>query len=347
MNQELLIDSLPKPQKPNLLNVSNNSKKIPTKAKNKTLASKAPKTTSNSQKKYQTTKKKAKLELIDEIRRMVDPDFTDENWCKTVLNFKPEEYKIFLKKLYPDIETIKIPARWKKIKRTLNNKEKSDGRGGALFGNVEEKEEFKRHIEYVIRNKMKTKCFEELRKNVVPKIQEMFKRNERKFSNQVFQKHFWSYFLNNPENDCLKKAWKLLRRTKPRQGGAGNESFVSENLDISLLNDGDESLILEKDLEILEEEVDLKEEANKDSKNNEIAIEICPLEDSEENNDIEEKSKANDDMVEIQSVGGFFEGDCLVENIENGKDVEEEGIFEVRYVNFDDEFDEYFGKEEN
>jgi len=344
MNQELLADSLPKSHNSSLLNVSNKSKKIPTKAKNKSLAPKAQKVTSNSQRKYQTTKKKAKLELIDEIRRMVDPDFNDENWCKTVLNFKPEEYKVFLKKLYPDLEGNKVPARWKKIKRILNTKERSDGRGGALFGNVKEKEELRRHIEYVIRNKMKTKCFKELRKNVVPKIQEMFERNGRKFSNQVFQKHFWSYFLNNPENDSLKKAWKLLRRTKPQQGCAGNESFVSEKLEMSL-NDGDGSFILEKDLEVFEEEgEDLKEEMNEDFEANDIAIEICKLEESQENKTVEVKSNGNDDMAEFESVGGFFEEGCWAENIENESVLEKEGIIDVPLENFDDEILKYFEK---
>lgn len=73
----------------------------------------------------------------------------------------------------------------------------------------------KNHILAVIKNKMKTKCFEKLRQHMLPIIEGMFQRSGRTFSEKVFKKHFWSYFLKDPENLDVKVSWKKLPRTKP------------------------------------------------------------------------------------------------------------------------------------
>jgi len=186
---------------------------------------------------YETQSKQEKYDLIMKIRKAVDQDFVNENWHQEIRNMKPPQYQQLLRYLYPNIEHDKIPSVWKKTKRMLANLGKSDYRGNALFGNQREKTELKEHIEWVIQNRMRTRCFEELREHVLPKIREMFERNGREFSDRVFKKHFWSYFLKDAENQNVKVLWKKLPRTKPgnvQKGASATNEDSNADLEIEI-----------------------------------------------------------------------------------------------------------------
>jgi len=180
-----------------------------------------------------------KLELKMKIRKTVDRSLQNENWFQIILKYKPVNYKPLLRYLYPKLDEKKRYLEWKKIKRMLEKLGKpnaTDYRGNALCGNPEEEDELKKHIEWVIENRMETKNFEKLREHVLPKIQEMFERKGREFSNQVFQKHFWSYFCKTLGNQNVKDSWSKLPRTKPNHGkktaSSSSESSVSVGFEI-------------------------------------------------------------------------------------------------------------------
>lgn len=62
----------------------------------------------------------------------------------------------------------------------------------------------------VLRQVMKVRNFEELRKDVLPYVREVRVGGGRKFVESMFSKKFWSIFLNKEENADMKKLWESL-----------------------------------------------------------------------------------------------------------------------------------------
>ena len=90
----------PKAQFLDLLTISASSKRITKRSKN---THSLPKEVTKPPKKYQTTKKKEKALLLDKIRKIVDPKFLNENWSKTVVKYKPPEYRDLLSQIYSNL----------------------------------------------------------------------------------------------------------------------------------------------------------------------------------------------------------------------------------------------------
>ena len=62
----------------------------------------------------------------------------------------------------------------------------------------------------VLREFMKVRNFEQLRKDVLPFVKEIRMKSSRKFVDSMFSKKFWSTFLNKEENRDIKTIWESL-----------------------------------------------------------------------------------------------------------------------------------------
>ena len=170
-------------------------------------------------------------------------------------------------------------------------------------------------MEYVIKHKTKTRSFEILREYVVPKLQEIFAKNGRKLAKKPFTKHFWSYYLKESKNIEIKKAWKILPRTKPGVSSRVDESdisFISDMLDPSESNDDEDNnpLIFE-----VEENLHITEEVK------DAVIEIKPA----------EESCKFIDFQGFDPIEDFFTKDVLFENGGFLKEKEEPEIWRIIY----------------
>ncbi len=193
----------------------------------------------------------------------------------------------------------------------------------------EEKNEFKRHLEDVIKNQMKTRSFKVLRKHVLPKIQEIFANNGRKLPKKPFKKHFWSYYLKEQENLEIKAAWKKLPRTKPRVSSRedSDSSFISDMMDKSECNDDDNNLSIFEEDDVNNEGKILFEEVK------EVNIEVKRR---EEWPNIEEN-----DFKEFIPVEDFSNEDFFFLKM---KEFLGEKKIEVSYVGFDNDLMNFFDK---
>lgn len=62
----------------------------------------------------------------------------------------------------------------------------------------------------VLKQVMKVRNFEQLRKEVLPYVKEIRMKSCKKFVDSMFSKKFWSTFLNKEENRDIKNVWESL-----------------------------------------------------------------------------------------------------------------------------------------
>jgi len=70
---------------------------------------------------------------------------------------------------------------------------------------------FKEQVKNIIKT-LKNKKFEDFRKKLLPVIKQIRTQGGRSFDPNVFKKHKWSDFVNDPQNADIKAAWKKLKR---------------------------------------------------------------------------------------------------------------------------------------
>lgn len=98
--------------------------------------------------------------------------------------------------------------------------------GGAAIIREDEVEEFIENLKEIIPS-LPSRNFIKLREKVLPVIENIHKKSERVFSENMFSKHYWSDFTNKHLE--VKRLWKKLPRTRASKENQTSSSTPSIN----------------------------------------------------------------------------------------------------------------------
>jgi len=155
----------------------------------------------------------------------------DQDWHNALVSLPAKQYRPILASVIPRLrpafknaDKTQMNQMWKKIKNLVVKKSQgtSEKRGEPIILD-HELPYFKKQVHAIIKT-LRNKSFEAFRKKLLPVIEHIRTQGGRPFNANVFKKHKWSEFVNDPANADIKAAWKKL----PRASNNADDSDVDE-----------------------------------------------------------------------------------------------------------------------